>query len=73
MNAVDLYNTISKYFTDLRNTYGDNIESVEAYDGKIIVHFKKEYLEEEIARRLLNDIVDRITKTIWGGGITNEN
>ena len=66
MNAVEVYNTVSNYLTDLRNKYGDNIEYLEAYDGKIIVHFKKEYLEEEIARRLLNDIVDRISKTVWG-------
>ena len=66
MNVVDVYNTINNYITKLRKKYGDNIEYIEAYDGRIIVHFKKEYLEKKITDKLTDDIVRRILKIIWG-------
>ena len=66
MNVVDVYNTINNYIIKLRKKYGDNIEYIEAYDGRIIVHFKKEYLEKKITDKLTDDIVRRILNTIWG-------
>lgn len=71
MNAGDVYNTINEYLIHLRNDrYGDKIEYIEAYDGKIIIHFKKEYVEAKIAEMLISDLIQAISKTIWGG--TNE-
>lgn len=66
MNVVEVYNTINNYLTDLKNTYGDNIECIEVYDGKITVHFKRDYVEEKIAEMLISDLIQAISKTIWG-------
>ena len=73
MNAVDVYNTVNEYLIHLRNDrYGDNIEYIEAYDGRIIVHFKREYLEKKITDKLTVDIARRILNIIWGTGVTND-
>lgn len=66
MNAVEVCNTINKYLADLKIIYGDNIEYIEAYDGKITVHFKKDYVDEKIAEMLISDLIQAISKTIWG-------
>lgn len=66
MNAVEVYNTINKYLADLKTTYGDNIEYIEAYDGNIIIYFKRDYVEENIAEMLISDLTQAISKTIWG-------
>ncbi len=66
MTLVDIYNTINKYLKDLKRTYGDNIKYIEAYDGKIIIHFKRDYVEEKIAEMLISDLIQAISKTIWG-------
>lgn len=66
MNAIEVYNTINKFLEDLKNTYGVNIEYIEVYDGKITVHFKREFVEEKIAEMLLSDLIQAISKTIWG-------
>ena len=70
MNVVEVYNTVNKYVKYLRKKYGDNIEYIEAYDGKLIIQFKREYLENKIAEKLTSDIIRRILNTIWGGGVT---
>lgn len=66
MNAVEVYNTTNNYLTDLINTYGDDIEYLEAYDGKIIVHFKKDYVEEKIAEAFLKDFIDKFFDNVMG-------
>lgn len=67
MNAVEVYNTINKYLEGLRNTYGDNIKYIEAYDGKIIIYFKKDYVEEKNCRSVLKDFINKLFgSAIWG-------
>lgn len=66
MNAVEVCNTVANYLTDLRNKFGDNIDYIKAYDGKITVYFKKEYVEEKITEELTRDLVKRLINTVIG-------
>jgi hypothetical protein len=64
MTLIDIRNTLNSCFKDLENTYGDNIDFLEVYDGKIIVHFKKDYIEEKIAEVYLEIVINVIKKVM---------
>ena len=66
MTIPELYDTVKNLLLEIDKEYGDNVEYVEAYDGQIIIHFKSEYVEEEIANHFMRDFVQIVSKTIFG-------